>query len=97
VGHWQEHVLQAIQARLDETKGLGKKGADISFLDPDEYDAYRRCHTVWFNAWKYSHEKEILAALVEAILRQMRLPQQEQPEQPQQEQRVSGGGGVMTL
>ncbi|GAB4547633.1 MAG: hypothetical protein Kow0063_42340 [Anaerolineae bacterium] len=74
-GEWgtgKTTLLQAIQARLDETKSLGKEEASISFLDPVEHDDYRCCHTVWFNAWKYSHEKEILTALVEAILRQMR-------------------------
>jgi iron(II)-dependent oxidoreductase len=98
-GEWgtgKTTLLQAIKARLDETKALEHKGASISFgdiltvgvekapaaagqeelpisfLDPAEYDAYRRCRTVWFNAWKYAHEKEIMVALVEAILRRMR-------------------------
>jgi len=74
-GEWgtgKTTLLRAIQARLDETKVLGQKKASISFLDPAEHEAYRRCRTVWFNAWKYGHEKEILVALVEAILHQMR-------------------------
>lgn len=74
-GEWgtgKTTLLQAIQARLDETKALEQKGASLSFLNPDEHDVYRHCRTVWFNAWKYGHEKEILVALVEAILRQMR-------------------------
>ncbi len=74
-GEWgtgKTTLLRAIQSRLDETEYLGQKGASISFLARDEHGDCRRCRTVWFNAWKYGHEKEIMVALVEAILRQMR-------------------------
>jgi formylglycine-generating enzyme required for sulfatase activity/Cdc6-like AAA superfamily ATPase len=73
-GEWgtgKTTLLRAIQARLDDTEKLGKKERP-AFLAAAEQDDYRRCRTVWFNAWKYGHEKEILVALVEAILRQMR-------------------------
>jgi iron(II)-dependent oxidoreductase len=72
-GEWgtgKTTLLRAIQARLDETEKLGRE--PISFLGSTEHDGYRRCRTVWFNAWRYGRENEILAALVEAILRQMR-------------------------
>ncbi|MDM8543399.1 SUMF1/EgtB/PvdO family nonheme iron enzyme [Desulfococcaceae bacterium HSG9] len=32
---------------------------------------YRRCKTVWFQAWKYNQENEILAALIEEIFKAM--------------------------
>jgi formylglycine-generating enzyme required for sulfatase activity len=32
---------------------------------------YRRCKTVWFQAWKYAKEDEILAALIETIFKAM--------------------------
>ena len=34
-------------------------------------DVFRRCRTVWFNAWKYSNRDAILVALVEEIVAQM--------------------------
>ena len=34
-------------------------------------DVFRRCRTVWFNAWKYSSQNAILVALVEEIVAQM--------------------------
>lgn len=33
---------------------------------------YRSCKTVWFQAWKYKNEDEILAALLETILKKMK-------------------------
>jgi formylglycine-generating enzyme required for sulfatase activity len=32
---------------------------------------YRRCKTIWFQAWKYAKEDEILAALIETIFKAM--------------------------
>jgi formylglycine-generating enzyme required for sulfatase activity/energy-coupling factor transporter ATP-binding protein EcfA2 len=40
-------------------------------LGPDDRDL-RKCRTVWFNAWKYSGEEAILAALIEEIINQMK-------------------------
>ncbi len=46
-----------------------------SYLDEDtrykKDDTYRRCKTVWFQAWKYGKEEEILAALIEEIFKTM--------------------------
>ena len=33
---------------------------------------YRKCKTVWFQAWKYKEEDEILAALIEEIFKTMK-------------------------
>ncbi|MBM3133797.1 MAG: hypothetical protein FJZ89_00600 [Chloroflexi bacterium] len=75
-GEWgtgKTTLMQAIQARLQETEKLGDKKAQISFLSPAEHKDYRRCRTVWFNAWKYSgRPEESMVALIEAILQQMR-------------------------
>ncbi len=42
-------------------------------IDAEAFDdeALRRCKTVWFQAWKYAKEEEILAALVEEIFKTM--------------------------
>lgn len=37
----------------------------------DDRDLFRKCKTVWFQAWKYSREDEILAALIETIFKTM--------------------------
>lgn len=45
------------------------------FLGRTEYqnkEFYRKCKSVWFQAWKYSKEEEILAALIEEIFRTMK-------------------------
>ena len=42
------------------------------FLENSDYtntDKFRKCKTVWFQAWKYDEEDEILAALVEEIFK----------------------------
>jgi formylglycine-generating enzyme required for sulfatase activity len=75
-GEWgtgKTTLMQAIQARLEETEKFGEKGAHFSFLSPEEQNEFRRCHTVWFNAWQYSGQPEgTMVALIEAILRKMR-------------------------
>jgi Cdc6-like AAA superfamily ATPase len=38
----------------------------------DDPEMYRRCRSVWFQAWKYKNEDEILAALLEVILSAMK-------------------------
>ena len=47
----------------------------MRYLDGDEYrdeEAFRACKTVWFEAWKYKDEDEILAALIETICKRMK-------------------------
>ncbi|MCP4104863.1 MAG: SUMF1/EgtB/PvdO family nonheme iron enzyme [Desulfobacteraceae bacterium] len=46
-----------------------------SLLAKDEYqdtELYRKCKAVWFQAWKYSKEEEILAGLIEEIFKTMK-------------------------
>ncbi len=40
--------------------------------DYGESKVFRKCKTVWFQAWKYSQEEHILAALIEEIFRTMK-------------------------
>ncbi len=45
-----------------------------SSLGSDEYtdaNIYRKCKSVWFQAWKFNNENEILAALIEEIFKTM--------------------------
>ena len=46
------------------------------YLDNDKKytgdENYRRCKTVWFQAWKYAKEEEILSALIEEIFKTMK-------------------------
>ncbi len=51
-------LMKAMKARLD--------GDALS-----DARNYRRCKTVWFQAWKYNTQEEILSALVEAIFKAM--------------------------
>lgn len=46
-----------------------------SALEKNDYkdkNLYRDCKTVWFQAWKYSKEEEILAALIQEIFKTMK-------------------------
>ena len=40
--------------------------------DYSDTNKYRKCKTVWFQAWKYGNEDEILAALIEQIFKSMK-------------------------
>ncbi len=51
-------LMKAMKARLDSD----------ALNDPRHY---RRCKTVWFQAWKYNTQEEILSALIEAIFKAM--------------------------
>ncbi len=42
--------------------------------DYKDENLYRRCKTVWFQAWKYNNEDEILAALIAEIFKVMDNP-----------------------
>lgn len=45
------------------------------YLTDNDYSdskIYRKCKTVWFKAWKYGNEDEILAALIEEIFKAMK-------------------------
>ena len=51
-------LMKAIKTRLDsDALSDGKR--------------YRRCKTVWLQAWKYEHENQILTAIIETIFKAM--------------------------
>jgi len=69
-GSGKTTLLKTIQAKLDETSHRLEE-ARYSFLGSDSEGDFRRCRTVWFNAWKYSDEDELLVALVRVIVQEM--------------------------
>jgi formylglycine-generating enzyme required for sulfatase activity/tRNA A37 threonylcarbamoyladenosine biosynthesis protein TsaE len=86
-GSGKTTLLQCIQEQLASCDG--KKTP--SFANPDESAKdFRKCKTVWFDAWKYNDDNEILAALVRVILNAMHkdglfatiLAEWEDPRQP---------------
>jgi len=69
-------LLRCIQGLLNQTKVLlqpEEPTLSITFANPNEDPErmFRACRTVWFNAWKYSGEDELLIALVRAIVQEM--------------------------
>ena len=62
-GSGKTSLMRSIRDCLaDITRDVDRAGGD---------DVFRRCRTVWFNAWKYSSRDAILVALVEEIVAQM--------------------------
>ena len=74
-GSGKTTLLRRIKIMLDDTTKLKskKKFAEIEFLNAKESPngSFRQCRTVWFNAWKYSDEDELLVALIRIILQEM--------------------------
>ena len=58
-GRGKTTLMKAIRTQL-QTKGEGRTGK-----------GKRRCKTVWFQAWKYNDADNLLAALLENIVREM--------------------------
>jgi iron(II)-dependent oxidoreductase len=46
--------------------------ADLKNINDQSLEAFRKCKTIWFQAWKHGNEDEILAALIEEILKTMK-------------------------
>jgi gamma-glutamyl hercynylcysteine S-oxide synthase len=73
-GSGKTTLLKRIQKQLDETlvRRDPSKPELLSFVNADEETAdFRICRTVWFNAWKYADESELLVALVRVITQEM--------------------------
>lgn len=71
-GSGKTTLLQMIKDHLDSTQYLHENISKISFVNPtEEAKQFRRCRTVWFNAWKYADEDELLVALVRVIVQEM--------------------------
>ena len=62
-GSGKTSLMRSIRETLQEIS------QDIDAVGRDS--VFRRCRTVWFNAWKYSGKDAILVALVEEILAQL--------------------------
>lgn len=62
-GHWgsgKTTLMTAIQARLDGSQQVAGLGNRLGAAEAE----IRRCKTIWFQAWKYDKESEILAGLL---------------------------------
>jgi len=71
-GSGKTTLLKLLRSKLDETQWLKDDLTQISFVNSlEEAKHFRRCRTVWFNAWKYADENSLLAALVRTILAEM--------------------------
>jgi len=75
-GSGKTTLLRLIKHKLDSSQHLGKNLSKVEFVGKAEEEKnvlenFRRCRTVWFNAWKYADEDSLLAALIRAILEEM--------------------------
>jgi len=69
-GSGKTSLLLRVKNMLD--KPNGEKSRDAHRYAQGEEDDFRACKTVWFDAWKYNDEDELLVALVRVILQSMR-------------------------
>jgi hypothetical protein len=74
-GSGKTSLLMRTRRMLDQTRVLldPTKPAVIEFVNDNENPQalFRPCRTVWFDAWKYGGEDQILAALLRVILAEM--------------------------
>lgn len=76
-GSGKTTLLKTIQSKVAETaKEEFPKFTFANYTTAqkegrDKAEDFRLCRTVWFNAWKYSTEESLLAALIRAILAEM--------------------------
>lgn len=61
-------LLQRVRKLLEET---GKKVKPSFANENEKVGSFRKCRTVWFDAWKYNNEDELLVALARSILYEM--------------------------
>ncbi len=67
-------LLKRVQSMLEPLKDLHNdaySGAEFINDTENPQKDYRACRTVWFNAWKYADEDELLVALVRVIVQTM--------------------------
>ena len=74
-GSGKTTLLKILREMLDTTEVLAdpSKPALLDFVNAEEspQNQFRVCKTVWFNAWKYADEDELLVALVRVIVQTM--------------------------
>ncbi len=69
-GHWgsgKTTLMKAMQERLDGFQQVAELAERLEASTKE----IRRCKAVWFQAWKYDKESEILAGLLETIFQAM--------------------------
>src|SRR3990172_9197305 len=69
-GSGKTSLLLRVRDMLDHPKGRDGKAAH-RFAEGEERD-FRACKTVWFDAWKYNEESELLVALARVLLHAMK-------------------------
>ncbi|HSG41815.1 MAG TPA: SUMF1/EgtB/PvdO family nonheme iron enzyme [Anaerolineales bacterium] len=69
-GSGKTSLLLRVKNMLDEPK---RSSGGNRFAEEDEGGNFRTCKTIWFDAWKYSGEDQILAALLRAIVAEMQM------------------------
>jgi len=67
-GSGKTTLLQRVQTLLDTRDGKGKP---FFVNEKETAKDFRVCKTVWFDAWKYNDEDELLVALTRVILNTM--------------------------
>jgi iron(II)-dependent oxidoreductase len=75
-GSGKTTLLQRTRKMLNATANLEDKTQRLSLdfsndADQPLVDRFRVCRTVWFDAWKYAEEDELLVALIRVILNTM--------------------------
>ena len=67
-GSGKTTLLQKVKTLLDVSD---KHGHPFFANESEAADSFRKCRTIWFDAWKYNDEDELLVALVRIILNTM--------------------------
>jgi hypothetical protein len=74
-GSGKTTLMKRIRKMLDETRCLEQEARPERLTFCNEHESpgeqFRVCRTVWFDAWKYTGEDHILAAVLRAIVNQM--------------------------
>ena len=74
-GSGKTTLLRRVERMLQQTDTLRdpKTPEKMDFLNPSDEPSklFRPCRTVWFNAWKYVDEEQLLVALVRVIVQAM--------------------------
>lgn len=69
-GHWGSGKTTLMRAMKDRLTGPEQTAELAGRLEASPKEV-RPCKTVWFQAWKYEQESEILAGLLESIFQVM--------------------------
>ena len=74
-GSGKTTLLRRIERMLVQTNAIydSKKPAILDICNDEENPQarFRPCRTIWFNAWKYADEEQLLVALIRVIVQEM--------------------------